>query len=166
MIYKIAAICGIWAVATFASCTLSRAVAEPSSDFTSKVVGVIDGDTIDVLHNGQAERIRLSGIDCPEKGQAFGQRAKQTASDLAFGKKVTIQAHGHDKYKRIIADVILPDGLNLNQELVSQGWCWWYQKYVPGDTVLEGLEREAKEAKKGLWADPQPVPPWEWRKRK
>jgi len=60
---------------------------------------------------------------------------------------------------------LLPDG-NVNQELVKQGWCWWYRKYAPGDTVLEGLEQEARETKKGFWADPHPVPPWEWRKRK
>jgi endonuclease YncB( thermonuclease family) len=56
--------------------------------------------------------------------------------------------------------------MNVNQELVKQGWCWWYRKYVPGDTVLERLENEAREERKGLWVDPQPVPPWEWRKRK
>jgi len=60
---------------------------------------------------------------------------------------------------------LLPDG-NVNQELVKQSWCWWYRKYAPGDTVLEGLEQEAREMKKGFWADPHPVPPWEWRKRK
>ena len=58
--------------------------------------------------------------------------------------------------------MLLPNGLNLNQDLVKQGWCWGYRKYAPGDTVLEQLEREAREARKGLWADPQPVPPWEW----
>ena len=137
-----------------------------ASEITGSVVSVIDGDTIEVLHNDKAERIRLSGIDCPEKGQAYGKRAKQAASDLVFGKEVTIRTHGHDKYKRTIGDVLLPDGMNLNQELVKQGWCWWYRKYAPGDTVLEGLETEAREGRKGLWADPQPVPPWEWRKQR
>ncbi|MBC7838356.1 MAG: thermonuclease family protein [Nitrospiraceae bacterium] len=117
---------------------------------TGDVTGVLDGDTIEVLNGHHAERIRLSGIDCPEKGQAFGNNAKHAASDLGFGKGVTVQTHGHDKYKRILADVILPDGMNLNQELVKQGWCWWYRKYAPGDTVLEGLENEAREAKKRL----------------
>lgn len=65
---------------------------------------------------------------------------------------------------RITTDVMLPDGLNLNQELVVQGWCWWYRKHAPGDSVLEGLETEAREGQKSLWADRQPVPPWEWRK--
>ena len=62
------------------------------------------------------------------------------ASDLAFHKEVTIQTHNHDKYKRTLGAVMLPDGMNLNQELVRRGWCWWYRKYVPGNTVLEGLE--------------------------
>lgn len=145
--------------ATFFSSLVSAA------ELTGSVVSVLDGDTIEVLHNNKADRIRLSGIDCPEKGQAFGQRAKQAASELVYGKEVTLQTHGHDKYQRTLADVILPDGTNLNQELVKQGWCWWYRKYAPGNTVLEGLEREAREARKGLWVDPQPVPPWEWRKR-
>ena len=136
-----------------------------AADYSGRVVGVIDGDTIEVLNGHHAERIRLSGIDCPEKGQAFGQRAKQAASALVFGKKVTIQTHGYDKYKRTLGDVFLSDGKNLNQELVRQGFCWWYRKYAPGDTVLEGLENEAREARKGLWADPAPIPPWEWRKR-
>ena len=89
-----------------------------------------DGDTIEVLHNQHPERIRLSGIDCPEKGQVYGKRAKHAASELVYGKEVTLQTHGRDKYKRTIGDVILPDGMNLNQELVKQGWCWWYRKYA------------------------------------
>jgi micrococcal nuclease len=101
--------------------------------------------------------IKLSGIDCPEKGQAFGNNAKHAASDLAFGKDVTVQTHGHDKYKRTFADVRLRDGTNVNHMLVKRGWCWWYRKYAPGDTVLEGLENEAREVRKGLWANPHPV---------
>jgi endonuclease YncB( thermonuclease family) len=107
----------------------SRAVA----DFSGQVVGILDGDTIEVLHNTHPERIRLSGIDCPEKGQAFGKRAKQAASELVFGREVTLQTHGKDKYGRTIADVILADGTNLNHTLAKDGWCWWYRKYAPGD---------------------------------
>jgi len=135
-----------------------------AAEFTGEVVSVLDGDTIEVLHNHHAERIRLSGIDCPEKGQAYGQKAKNAVADLAFRKEVTVQTHGKDKYKRTLADLILSDGTSVNQQLVKEGWCWWYRKYAPGDTVLEGLETEAREARKGLWADPQPVPPWEFRK--
>jgi endonuclease YncB( thermonuclease family) len=86
--------------------------------------------------------------------------------EFVFGKKVTVQTHGHDKYKRTIAGVILADGTNVNHELVKDGWCWWYRNYATGDTVLERLEHDAREATKGLWADPLPVPPWEWRKRR
>lgn len=135
-----------------------------AGEFSGQVVGVIDGDTIDVLHNGQAERIRLNGIDCPEKGQAYGQKAKHAASDLVFGKAVTLHTFGKDKYGRMIGDVLLLDGTNVNQELVKEGWCWWYRKYAPEDTVLEGLETEAREAGKGLWADPEPIKPSDYRK--
>jgi endonuclease YncB( thermonuclease family) len=95
----------------------------------------------------------------------FGKRAKQAASALVFGRDVILQTHGQDEYGRTLADVFLRNGTNINRMLVKDGWCWWYRKYATADTVLEGLEREAREAKKGLWADPQPVPPWEWRKR-
>jgi micrococcal nuclease len=98
------------------------------AEFTDPVVSVLDGDTIEVLHDDRAERIRLSGIDCPEKGQAYGKRAKQAASALVFGKQVTLQTFGKDKYGRTIADVLLLDGNNVNHELVKEGWCWWYRK--------------------------------------
>ena len=90
----------------------------------------------DFLHNGRAELVGLNGIDGPEKGQAFGTRAKQPASELVFGEQVTFQPFGKDKYGRTIADVLLPDGTNVNHTLVKDGWCWWYRKYAhaPGDT--------------------------------
>ena len=86
--------------------------------FTGPVVSVLDGDTIEVLHNNRPERIRLSGIDCPEKGQAYGNNAKHAASALVFGKEVTLQTHGKDKYGRILAVVLLLDGTNVNHTLV------------------------------------------------
>jgi endonuclease YncB( thermonuclease family) len=139
------------------------------ADFTGPVVSVLDGDTIEVLNDHHAERFRLSGIDCPEKGQAFGQKAKQSASALAFGQDVTLQTHGYDKYKRTLADVLLLDGTNVNHMLVKDGWCWWYRKYAPLDTELEKLKTNTREAKQGLWADPSPNPPvglsqqhWQW----
>jgi micrococcal nuclease len=92
-----------------------------AADFTGRVVGISDGDTISLLHDGRAEKIWLNGIDCPEKRQAFGQRAKQFTSKLAFGKDVTVKVSGHDKYRRTIGEVILPDGRRLHQELVKTG---------------------------------------------
>ena len=113
------------------------------ADLSGHVVSVLDGDTIEVLHNSRAERVRLNGIDCPEKGQAYGKKAKQATSALVFGKEVTLQTHGKDKYGRTIADVLLPDGTNVNQMLVKDGWCWWYRKYAPGNVILGELERRA-----------------------
>jgi micrococcal nuclease len=134
-----------------------------AADFTGEVIRVLDGDTIEVLHEKKSERIRLYGIDCPEKGQAFGQKAKQATSSLLFGKDVRIETHGRDKHRRTLGTVFDGD-LNVNQELVKEGWCWWFRKFVPKDQVLRQFEQEAKEAKKGLWADPNPVPPWLYRR--
>jgi micrococcal nuclease len=136
----------------------------PSIHFIGKVVGVTDGDTITVLHNGKGKRVRLHGIDSPEKGQAFGQRAKQFTSALVFGKEVTLMVQDSDQYGRMIGEVKLLDGRVLNHELVKAGLAWWYRRYAPGDTMLEGLEKEARDAKQGLWVDPNPIPPWTWRK--
>ena len=138
--------------------------ADPGRAFTAEVVAVLDGDTIEVLHNGKAQRIRLQGIDCPEKGQPYGNNAKQATSALVFALEVTLQIHGKDKYGRILADVLLADGTNVNHTLVKEGWCWWYRKYAPDDVMLAALEAGAGLAQKGLWADPNPIPPWEFRK--
>src|SRR5690242_13079713 len=138
--------------------------ADPARSFTGEVVGVLDGDTIEVLHNGKAQRIRLQGIDCPEKGQPYGNNAKQATSALVFALEVTLQIHGKDKYGRILADVLLADGTNVNHTLVKEGWCWWYRKYAPDDVMLAALEAAAGMAQKGLWADQNPTPPWEFRK--
>ncbi len=80
-----------------------------------------NGDTLEVLHNHHPERIRLSGIDCPEKGQAFGKRVKQAVSELVLGIEVTLQTHGLDKYGRTLADVLLPDGIHVNHALFKDG---------------------------------------------
>ena len=138
----------------------------PCDEFTAHVVRILDGDTIEVLHNRHPERIRLSGIDCPEKGQAFGKQAKHATSELVFGQDVKIETHGKDKYGRTLADVRLLNRTHVNHMLVGDGWCWWYRKYAPGDTELEKVEKDAREAKKGLWVDPVPVPPWVYRKAK
>jgi len=137
----------------------------PISQFSGKVVSVLDGDTIDVLYNRRAKRIRLNGIDAPEKGQAFGQKAKQFVSEQAFGKEVTVKTFGLDKYGRTIGDVFLPDGRMLNEELVREGLAWWYRKYAPDNVTLEKLEVEAREAKRNLWSHKKPVPPWVYRHR-
>ncbi len=133
-----------------------------AADFTGRVVGVSDGDTITVLHDGKGERIRLHGIDCPEKRQAFGKRAKQVTSTLVFGKGVTVQVLDRDRYGRTVGVVLLPDGRSLNHELVRAGLAWMYRRYSD-DQSLSDLEEEARGARRGLWADRNPIPPWEWR---
>jgi micrococcal nuclease len=130
--------------------------------FSGQVIGVTDGDTITVLHDRRPETIRLNGIDAPESGQAFGTRAKQFTSALAFGQIVEVIVRDVDRYKRTVADVVLPDGRSLNLEIVQAGFGWWYRKYS-SDATLEAAEAEARAARRGLWADASPVPPWEWR---
>ena len=118
-------------------------VAHALADFSGQVVGITDGDTISVMHDGEAEKIRLNGIDCPEKGQPFGRRAKQYASDLAFDQIVTVEEFGKDRYGRTIGDVTLPDGRLLNEELVKVGLAWWYRKCALANLALQNLEDEA-----------------------
>jgi micrococcal nuclease len=117
------------------------------------------------LSRGKPELICLNGIDCPEQGQAFGAQAKQFTSDLALGKEVRVKVKKYDRNGRTIGDVILPDGLNLNQELVQAGMACWFRRYSD-DSTLKQLEEEARAAKRGLWADPNPMPPWDFRKPK
>ena len=136
----------------------------PALAFEAKVIGVQDGDTITVLKDREPIKVRLHGIDAPEKKQPFGTRARQFTSDLVFSKTVRIEGEKKDRYGRLLVVVILADGRYLNEEIVYEGYAWWYRQYAPGDKVLEGLEDDARQHKRGLWADNQPVPPWEWRK--
>ena len=148
----------------FALLFLSIPIISQADSFTGKVIGVAGGDTISVMREGRAVKVRLHGIDCPEKRQAFGTRAKRFTSEMAFGMEVEIRVQTTDRYGRIVGEVILPDGLSLNKQLVSMGLAWWYRKYAPNDRTLKALEAGARAAKRGLWADKDPVPPWEWRK--
>ena len=138
----------------------------PAEEFSGKVVGVSDGDTITVLRNRTPIKVRLHGIDCPEIGQDFGSRAKAFTSELVFGQVVKVVPWDTDRYGRTVADVILADGRILNHELVRAGLAWWYRKYAPDIGTLAELEAAARDAKRGLWSQPNPVPPWEWRKTK
>ena len=130
-----------------------------------RVVGVKDGDTFELLRGGQTITVRLFGIDTPEKNQAYGQRAKQFASDLAFGKNVRLIEKNKDRYGRTVGTIILPDGRNLNEELVREGFAWHYTAYSK-DKNLANLEADARRFKRGLWQDPNPIAPWDFRKQK
>lgn len=137
----------------------------PVFSFSGKLVKVLDGDTVEVLHNGRAERIRLNGIDTPEKGQPFGNKAKQFVLNIAAGETVKVHATDQDRYGRTIGEIILPGDQSLNRLLVKEGYAWWYRQYS-NDRSLGKLEKLAQAEGKGLWADADPVPPWEWRKGK
>lgn len=153
---------------TLAVCAvlLFVAAAPPAQEtFTGKCVGVSDGDTIKAMRGGKAVKVRLYGIDCPERRQAFGTKAKEFTSARVFGKQVQIVVRGKDRYGRTVANIILPDGRSLSHEFVKAGLAWWYRKYAPGDKTLAKLEQEAREAKRGLWTDQEPVPPWGFRRQ-
>ncbi len=129
-----------------------------------KVIGIKDGDTFVLLMAGKEQVVRLAHIDCPEKKQPFGNNAKQFASGLCFGKYVTlIHNNKYDRDKRLIAEVILPDGRNVNREMVRNGFAWHFKKYSDSKEYAR-LEIEARTNKSGLWNDPDPVAPWSWRK--
>jgi micrococcal nuclease len=141
------------------------AVPACAADYTARVVGISDGDTITVLTEQKTQvKIRLHGIDAPESGQPFGSKAKQAASDLAFGKTVTIKERDKDRYGRTVVEVILPDGRSMNREMVEQGMAWSYRQYAPGDVILNRAEISARKAQLGLWSEPKPIPTWDWRK--
>ncbi len=127
-----------------------------------KVVKVVDGDTLTILVVNQQHKIRLSDIDTPERKQPFGTRAKQALSELAFGKQGRVVEVTVDRYGRIVGRVYV-DGLDVNAVLVRGGYAWVYRKYSDDARLLE-LETQAREKNLGLWADPNPIPPWEWRR--
>jgi endonuclease YncB( thermonuclease family) len=131
--------------------------------FEARVVGVVDGDTVDVLRaDRHTERVRLQGIDAPERGQPYGTRAKQALADLVVGHPMTVLPTGRDRARRLLADLQLPDGWSTRAKLVRVGMAWLFRKYSQ-DAALAALEAEARAARRGLWADPRPVPRWEWR---
>jgi micrococcal nuclease len=111
-----------------------------AGEYGARVIGITDGDTLTVLTAQKTKvKIRLAGIDAPESGQELGTRAKQAASELAFGKIVTIIERDKDRYGRTVADDWLTDGRSLNREMVRNGLAWWYRKYAANDKVLARL---------------------------
>ena len=130
--------------------------------FSATVIAIHDGDTISVRTTRATLRIRLEGIDCPEYRQPYSARAKQFTSQLVYGKEVTIDDRGQDQYGRLLARVRM-NGVEVNEALVRNGLAWHYQRGAI-DRALADAERTARAARAGLWADPNPVPPWRWRR--
>jgi endonuclease YncB( thermonuclease family) len=149
-------------VATWLAVWSLLAGAATAEEFAGRVVAVTDGDTLKVLRVRHAETVRLEGVDAPEKRQAYGERAKRFTADLAFDRTVTVRTRGRDRNGRLLAEVVLPDGRSLNQELVRAGYAWWFRRYSR-DGRLARLEDEARRGRRGLWADQAPQSPWEFR---
>ncbi len=131
---------------------------------TARVVGVHDVDTLTALTDDKRQlKVRLHGIDAPELGQPFGQASKRALSDLVFGKQVTLHTTGTDRYKRTLARVTVGD-IVVDAQMIATGHAWHYKRY-DHTAALDAAERNARAAKRGLWADGDAVPPWEWRAR-
>jgi endonuclease YncB( thermonuclease family) len=130
--------------------------------FEGRVVSVHDGDTVTLLVAGNRQvKVRLAQIDAPESAQAFGQKSKQSLSDLVFNKTITVEKETVDRYKRTVGTLFV-DGLDVNKEQVRKGMAWAYKQYLHDQSLLKD-EESARQSKIGLWLDPNPVPPWEFR---
>ncbi|QCD52826.1 thermonuclease family protein [Campylobacter sp. RM16192] len=128
---------------------------------SGKVIKVSDGDTITILQNKQQIKVRLFGIDAPEKKQAYGEKSRKFLANLIAGQIIEVREKGKDKYKRVLG-VVFHKGQDINAQMVSNGYAWAFIKYSK-DYVKH--QEYAVSKKFGLWADKEPVAPWEWRKR-
>ncbi len=153
---------------SFAAALLLASLTCNAATIEGKVVGVADGDTITLLDSTNTQhKIRLSGIDAPEKKQPFGNRSKESLSYLVFAKTVTVETDKLDKYKRNVGKVLV-NGVDANLEQVKRGMAWHYKAYEREQPAADRKaysdeENEAKAARRGLWNDAEPVPPWVFR---
>lgn len=138
------------------------AVAQAES-FSGRVIVVIDGDTVLMLRNHHPVKIRLANIDAPEKEQDFGAASRAVLAQLVLHQQVEADSRSVDKYGRIVALLKLGT-LNVNEEMVRQGMAWEYSNFHRDRHYL-ALQQEARQAKRGLWQQPHPMPPWQWRKQ-
>ena len=137
-------------------CVFNVAHAE---EFSAKIIVVIDGDTVVIRRASGLLKIRLAEIDAPEKDQIFGDQSKLSLSGMVLGKQVKVTSRAFDKYKRMVA-LLSINGLDVNAEQVRRGMAWEY-----GSKRLIAVQEEARKAARGLWAQSNPTPPWEWRKQ-
>lgn len=134
------------------------------AQITGKVVGVHDGDTFTLLVDGNRKvKVRLHGIDCPEIGQPYGRVARDTAAAYIAGKTLTIDSLTRDRYGRVIAKVNCGNGVVLNEVLLKTGLAWHYKRYDKSE-LWSNYEVQARAERKGLWIEPDALPPWDWRK--
>jgi len=143
--------------------TLLLAASPTAADVLGKVVSVHDGDTLTVLVDHRQVRVRLIDIDAPELRQPFGTRSRQSLSNLCFGKVASLNVRGQDRFNRTLARVSC-GGSDVNAEQVRRGYAWTFLRYARPDSPLFALEKEARASHRGLWQDPAPIAPWEWRR--
>lgn len=149
---------------------LFHATISNASTLVGQVVGVTDGDTITLLDASQTQyKIRLAGIDAPEKKQAFGSASKKSLSDLVYGKVVSVNWDKLDRYGRTVGKVLV-NGTDANLIQVKNGYAWFYKKYQNELALQDRLDylhaqEAAEEARVGLWSEEQPTPPWDFRKK-
>ena len=138
---------------------------------TGRVVGIADGDTVTLLDaNRQQHKIRLAGIDAPEKAQPFGARSKQNLSALVFDKQVAVEWNKQDRYGRTVG-IVMVNGIDANLAQIKAGMAWWYRDYAKEQSaadrrLYERAEQQAQAQRLGLWADKNPAPPWDFRHAK
>ncbi|EDH8415618.1 nuclease [Salmonella enterica subsp. enterica serovar Enteritidis] len=135
------------------------------ADITGKIVRVLDGDTVEILAGNVATRVRLNGIDAPEKAQPFGQRSRQALTAIVGGNTVLAVGEKRDRYGRLLATLIL-DGRDINAIQVYSGMAWVYRyKGLATEPEYLRYERDARTARRGLWSEKEPVEPSIWRQR-
>lgn len=137
----------------------------PRFDISGRIVRVADGDTVSLLDGDNAQhRIRLFGIDAPELDQPHGDRAREALAAMVSGRRLGVVVVETDDYGRLVG-TLYADGGNINLAMVQQGHAWWYQHFARHERPLEAAQRSASDARRGLWAGSEPVPPWDWRRQ-
>jgi len=132
------------------------------ADFAAKVITVHEGDRLTIRHDGRSETIYLKDIDCPELQQPYGKQARRVTAAFVGNRDVVVRALTRDKQGRTSAEVLLPNGPNVGRELVKEGLAWW-RRSGSDDLSLGDLEELARAEHRGLWSEPNPVPPWKWK---
>jgi micrococcal nuclease len=142
---------------------------ESGQEFSAKVIAILDGDTVLILHKAAGQyagglmKIRLAEIDAPEKDQAYGAASRSSLVEMVWHRQVRVHPLAVDKYGRTVAQLEV-NGLRVNEEMVRRGMAWEYSHYH-SDRRYISIEQEARQAKRGLWVQSDPVPPWQWRKQ-
>jgi endonuclease YncB( thermonuclease family) len=153
--------CFVFVLAAVTVAIGSAGASRPDQTLRGRVVHVNDGDTLEVLSEGRTARVRLDGIDAPERGQPYSRQALVQLRTLTLERDVLVQVRDVDRYGRLVARVAV-DGRDVSEEMVTTGFAWHYARYSR-DAKLAALEREARTARRGLWVEARPVPPWEYR---